>query len=780
VHSEYMDNGPVWTDPHASRRFAASLARLMLIALVAVTAVPLVIGFRLADERVQRERDADLAFHSVVAIAPADAIGDLLAAADRVGWVVDANETIELVVGANVSPEWQRDVGDSARRTPGRWFTTTDPSGTQWTHSVVTMPGDSELVVGRRTAEIEASGNRLLTSSALIAIAAATVVALLWLILQRRVVRPTQALLAAGDDLRVRGKIRPQSRQDLPGEGSAPLELGGMSNVLQVIEADVGRGFEQASALLQAASVLGGSLDPDDVVSASLEHLQGLLRVERSVLLRFDTRLEQFDVIASRGHSQDYLDDVTSRGTDSSLPSVRAVRDEIPMQVPDTEAEVIDAALRERGRRHGYRAVLAVPLAGHLHAPTVLVLHSHAPRTFSFDEIELSKSFASIAGAALHNAELFESTDVNLRTQTSRLDAIVESVDQGLIVEGADGVLLFTNTSMRRLLPESDTPPPATTREFLSLVLTRSDHRERALAQIDELTATATPHGGTWCDVAVPGPPGTAERSFRVRKFAVCDSRGQEIGRGQTWLDVSEERRLEQMKSGLLAAVSHEFRTPLTLIKGYATTLLADDVTWSLGEQSEFLHLVSSEADRLTVLVQRLLDMRRIDAGMVPLELMPVSLDVIVQSAIDSVGLDRQRIDVVPLPDVVLVVDAARVVTAMRNLLENACKYSPASEMVTLAATIEDDTIELHVRDRGEGIADDLRGRIFDTFVRGDTGLATANGGIGIGLSIARGFVEAHGGQLFVRDPVDGPGAVFVVSLPSPAPTQRTVAGQTV
>jgi len=103
----------------------------------------------------------------------------------------------------------------------------------------------------------------------------------------------------------------------------------------------------------------------------------------------------------------------------------------------------------------------------------------------------------------------------------------------------------------------------------------------------------------------------------------------------------------------------------------------------------------------------------------------------------------------------------------LRNLLENACEHSPAGSTVSLTCTLTADELTISVRDRGRGVDPAVADRIFDTFVRGETGLTAEHGGVGLGLSIAQGFTEAHGGRVTFSDPSDGPGAVFTISLPA-------------
>jgi signal transduction histidine kinase len=130
---------------------------------------------------------------------------------------------------------------------------------------------------------------------------------------------------------------------------------------------------------------------------------------------------------------------------------------------------------------------------------------------------------------------------------------------------------------------------------------------------------------------------------------------------------------------------------------------------------------------------------------------------------------EAARIRIDGLAPVRVEIDAARIVTVVRNLVENACRYSPDDRPVVVAAAADagGEHLVVSVRDHGPGISGRMRHEVFETFVRADTGLDAEHGGIGLGLAIAKGFVEAHGGRIWIDDPADGsPGSVFAFTVP--------------
>lgn len=220
--------------------------------------------------------------------------------------------------------------------------------------------------------------------------------------------------------------------------------------------------------------------------------------------------------------------------------------------------------------------------------------------------------------------------------------------------------------------------------------------------------------------------------------------------------------KANELRSALLAAVSHDLRTPLTSIRAAATTLLSEDIAFEPAVTKELLETIDSEAERLNALVGDLLDMSRLQSGALIISSTPVGLEEIVASALASLRAGA-RVDVdVPetLPRVA--VDAGLLERAVANLVENAIRFAPSDKAVRIEAGAVAGRVDLRVVDRGCGIDMDDRERVFRPFQRlGDTPNGT---GVGLGLAVAKGFVEAMGGELSIED-TPGGGCTMVISM---------------
>jgi signal transduction histidine kinase len=227
-------------------------------------------------------------------------------------------------------------------------------------------------------------------------------------------------------------------------------------------------------------------------------------------------------------------------------------------------------------------------------------------------------------------------------------------------------------------------------------------------------------------------------------------------------------RHSEQLKTGLLSMVSHELRTPLTVIKGFATTLLRRDVKWEEEKQRDFLENINQETDRLAHLVSNLLDMSRLEAGLLRLERDSYQISEMLESIVrrlDTITEHHKLQVAVPTELPPVFVDKTRIGQVLTNLVENAAKYSGKGSQITIGAEPSDDMIIISVADRGEGIPSKFLDRVFDRFYQREGVVAGRRDGIGLGLSISRAIVEAHGGKIWVESKV-GKGSKFSFSLP--------------
>jgi signal transduction histidine kinase len=231
--------------------------------------------------------------------------------------------------------------------------------------------------------------------------------------------------------------------------------------------------------------------------------------------------------------------------------------------------------------------------------------------------------------------------------------------------------------------------------------------------------------------------------------------------------EVAALKKIDRLKTELLSTVSHELRTPLGSIKGYATTLLEHEDLLGREERREFLEIIDSESDRLDELIRNLLDMSRLEAGVLRIDPEPTDLaDVLAECAQRVQRLtDRHTIVTVWECDRLVEADKNRVKQVLNNLLENAVKYSPDGGEIVAAGRVQGSVLEVSVADQGVGIPTRDLHRVFDRFHRVEGEISKRVGGTGLGLGICKRLVELHHGQIRVESRL-GKGSTFYFTLP--------------
>jgi PAS domain S-box-containing protein len=231
--------------------------------------------------------------------------------------------------------------------------------------------------------------------------------------------------------------------------------------------------------------------------------------------------------------------------------------------------------------------------------------------------------------------------------------------------------------------------------------------------------------------------------------------------------EIEVMQELARLRSELIANVSHELRTPLGLIKVFCTTLLREDVDFDSETRREFLFDIDRETERLEKIVDDLLDLSRIEDTRLHLIKHSVAVGQLAQEVVEAMRVQLEQHPLIhdfPSEPLMAVVDPKRVEQVIRNLLDNAIKYSPAGSAITVGGRGDDRQLLLWVRDQGIGIASEDLERVFERFYRVEDGSAQHVRGAGLGLAVCRGIVEAHGGRIWVES-VPGEGSTFYFTL---------------
>jgi two-component system sensor histidine kinase SenX3 len=324
-----------------------------------------------------------------------------------------------------------------------------------------------------------------------------------------------------------------------------------------------------------------------------------------------------------------------------------------------------------------------------------------------------------------------------------RLRRVLDSLAQAVVVCDERGELVFRNTR--------------------AVALMGSRHGDALAAQaVDDLLASTTPGASEERTLELYGPP---RRTLSVRTESI-DNGQRTLGVIAIIDDVSERRRLEEVRRDFVANVSHELKTPMGALGLLAETLLAETEPEVSRRLAQRIH---SEAFRISRIIDDLLDLSRIENEESPPR-EPVLVNLVMAEAVERVHAAAEQRDVEikleePSPPVAVLGDRRQLTSALYNLLENAVKFSYEGGIVEFTGTVDGDDVVVAVSDKGLGIPTRDLERIFERFYRVDHGRSRSTGGTGLGLSIVRHVANSHHGSVSVESR-EGEGSTFTLRLP--------------
>ena len=344
----------------------------------------------------------------------------------------------------------------------------------------------------------------------------------------------------------------------------------------------------------------------------------------------------------------------------------------------------------------------------------------------------------------------------SLKEDRAKMAATLIAMQEGVMVLGPDGTLRLFNPAMERMIGRYGAE--LTARSYWEVI---------RQPRLNEFIAQALAGGdGATVEISLGPDP---VRTFQIYASSLAEGRDSPAGVVLVFHDITNLRRLEQVRKDFVANVSHELRTPLTAIKGYVEAL-RDDPKVDLQQRQRFLEIIETHADRLNLIITDLLLLSKIESGQIPMKQEPVELAPLFDRtlALLSHHINRKQHKIVlnvspALPSVLG--DEERLGQVFLNLLDNAIKYTLDQGTITIVAGEQGRAVEINIEDTGIGIPPKDLPRIFERFYRVDKARSRELGGTGLGLAIVKHLVEAHRGTVLVES--SGKGSRFTITLPA-------------
>jgi signal transduction histidine kinase len=413
-----------------------------------------------------------------------------------------------------------------------------------------------------------------------------------------------------------------------------------------------------------------------------------------------------------------------------------------------------------RSASHGWLTGVGLPLIVRQQVIGVIYVFRSYPGNFSANDQALLQSFGDQAAIAVYNARLY--TQVSREKQ--RLDALLDSAADGILIIEPDHTVERCNPSFSRMI---GLPVEEMIGKSHEEVIRWSGRVKGQTLEDAEMGGWPLSPGATLYVEGDMKRKGRPPLAVGITYSALMLPAGGLINILATVRDITHFREAEEVKSTFISIIGHELKTPVALIKGYVGTLRREDVSWDREIVQDSLAVIEEEADRLTELIENLLDASRLQAGALRINLSDVNLANLAKMTAARFRTQTSSHEIVvefPANFPVILADENRVTQVLNNLISNAIKYSTGGGGIRINGQVHPEHVVVCVIDEGPGIAQKDVPFIFDRFYRSAAASRTTKGA-GLGLFLARAVVEAHGGRIWV-DPKPGVGAHICFSLP--------------
>lgn len=513
------------------------------------------------------------------------------------------------------------------------------------------------------------------------------------------------------------------------------------------------------------SQAISSTIELEAVLGIGAERVVGLLRVSQSRVFLLKEGTEELQLLYKYDNAAQHGDVSRVSAPLSRYPDfLRAIETAKPVVVNDVQASNMAPEVKKVFEKQGVSSIVNMPLLSKDGAIGIMMLlHTGEPRTFSDEDLNLAETATSQLAVALKNAQLFR----HVVEEKGRIEALVNSSSDGILMTDKQFHLILINSVAERVFQISAL-------QFLEKHLVEFvDDQKDKLSDFDQVKQVVyqiitSPEDRVTQEFGLVNPA----RTLKLIGNPVLGEKDEVIGHMLVLHDITQEKRLEQMRDDLVGMIVHDLKNPLAGVIGFAEIMHSkvqkrDDME----DFENYLSKILFQANTLHEMVNNILEVHKMEDGSMELQKDVSNLDTIITNAVRQVEVSAKQKEIAittelpdPLPPVF--VDSTKIIRLFANILSNGIKYTPEQGKMHIAVTVQEEHLLVGISDTGQGIPTEYLDTIFDRFAQIDRKKQGKAASVGLGLYFCKLVVESHGGTIWAESEL-GQGSTFFFTLPN-------------
>ena len=527
---------------------------------------------------------------------------------------------------------------------------------------------------------------------------------------------------------------------------------------------------QELDAINKLSQAISSTIELENVLATGAEQVVELLRVTQARVFLLKEGTEDLQTVYKYEKQTKHGEFNNVSAPLARYPDfLRAIKTMKPVMLEDVQKSAMAPEVKRVFEKQGVFSILNLPLLSKDGAIGIMMLlHTGEPRNFTAEEINLAETVSSQLAVALKNAQLFR----HVVEEKGRIEALVNSSGDGILMTDKRFNLILINAVAEGLFQIAAAAYHG--KPLVDFVDAQKDHlKDYDLVKQLVYRIVTTPENTITEEFSLIAPP----KTLKIIGNPVLGEKKEVIGHMIVLHDITQQKRLEQMKDDFVSMIVHDLKNPLAGVIGFAEIMLDKVKKQGLEDLERYLTKILYQANTLHEMVNNILEVHKMEDGSMELEKDVADLPEIANNAIRQVEMSAKQKGITIIADVPpelppLLVDRTKIVRLVANILSNGIKYTPAQGQLRIHAALKDEGLLVGITDTGKGIPAEYLETIFGRFAQVDRKKQGNMASVGLGLYFCKLVVEAHGGKIWAESEL-GKGSTFYFTIPSLLPGEK-------